>query len=76
MSSLRLHRLQCKADTRNSSANSSQSKVCTKLIVRRCVVSSLYVFKSWPAIAKVQDSSLLSLEEIGVTMLYYCLFLL
>ena len=75
MSSLRLRRLRCKADTRNSSADPSQSKVCMKSIVRRCVASSLYVFEAWPTVAKVLDSGLLSLEEFGVAALYYVLFL-
>ena len=76
MSSSRLHRLWCKADTRNSSADPSRSKVCTKSIVHRCTVSSLYIFETWPAIAKVQNSGLLSLEEIGVATLYYVPLLL
>ena len=70
MSSSRLRRLWCKADTRNSSADPSRSKVCTKSIVCQCAASSLYVFKTWPIVAKIQDSGSLSLEEIGVAVLY------
>ena len=74
MSSSRLRKLRCKADTRNSSADPSWSKTCTKSIVRQCAASSLYVIEAWPTVAKILDSGLLSLEEIGVATLYYAPF--
>ena len=71
MSSSRLRRLRCKADTKNSSADPRRSKTCTKSIVHRCVASSLYVFEAWPTVAKVLDSGSLSLEEFGVAT-FHC----